>query len=301
MNTDGRLLNNLLKEANMKAAKEGLTGEPLRRAQAVLKELTPEFDAARAAKAAAWEERVKPFDRGLAGDLRRMGGGVKEDRFTASSRAINITFPKDVAQPKEIRQLIDDIGLDAVDSIFKEHFTKTMQNAFKGSVGDTLGNANKPAKFVEEFLGTDAQRKNVAAFLDRLAGSEGSNPRLVKQGFYKLMKALDSYRDVKLAGRLDTVNTEQKAGATLASRLLAPASRFSRFVELRTSEKAYKELAELVMSKDGLDGLEKLAKSVGTGYTGVYLNSLFTAANRKAEEAPFEGNGNEMSQMQEMK
>ena len=283
---DQRYVNNVAKELNLLAEQSGLKGQPLAQAKAIIKSATPEFDPARAAKAEAIATQVNPVKKGLAGDLARIGGGTRPDRYTMSDQAIARVFPKDKAQPAEIRQLIKDIGLDETSELFREHLSRAMQRNLK-LAQDAAEGARQPAKLVQELFGTAAQRQNTSAMLDALSKQHGANSRLVKQGFYKLLRALQSTKDIKIPGSIDKASLQLKAGESAAGMAVAPMSRVSRSIYNRVTEKTYRKIADMVLSPDGLKEIEKIARSESPGYARAYVMSVLATANEaEADNTP---------------
>ena len=274
-------VNNLLKDLNTVAEKTGYKGKGLADAKALLKGGTPEFDPARAAKAAFMETKVNPVKKGLAGELAEMGGGVRPDKFTAKATAIDRVFPKNVAQPPEIRQLIKDIGVDDVAALYREQMARTMHATFKSA--SAPAGTNQPAKFVDEMLGTRAQRQNTAALLEVMSKQAGADPRFVKHGFYKLMRALQTTRDIKIPNSVDRVALQQKAGENLPGYVVALMSRVSRSLWNRMSEKTYGKIADIVLAPDGLKQIEKIAKSPSPAYATAYAVSVLEQALAEEE------------------
>lgn len=269
-------INNLLKDLNTLSEKTGYKGKGLADAKALLKGGTPEFGPARAAKAAFMETKVNPVKKGLAGELADMGGGVRPDKFTAKATAIDRVFPKNIEQPREIRQLTKDIGVDEVAALFREHMSRTMQNTFKSA--SAPAGTNQPAKLVDELLGTKAQRRNTAAVLEAVSKQAGADPRFVKHGFYKLMRALQTTRDIKVPSSVDRVALQQKAGENLPGYVVALMSRVSRSLWNRMSEKTYGKIADIVLAPDGIKQIEKIAKSPSPAYATAYAVSVLEQA-----------------------
>ena len=280
-------VNNMLKDLNTIAEKTGYKGKGLADAKALLREMTPEFQAARQAKQAFIETQVNPVKKGLTGELADMGGGVRPDKFTAKATAIDRVFPKNIDQSKEIRQLIKQIGPDEVSALYREQLARKMNDVFKSAEPGTA--VGQPAKLVDELLGTRAQRKNTAALLDVMSKQAGADPRFVKNGFYKLMRALQTTRDIKVPSSVDKVALQQKAGENLPGYAVALMSRVSRSLWNRMSEKTYSKIADIVLSPDGLKQIEQIAKSPSPAYATAYAVSVLEQAVSASDEQPDQG------------
>lgn len=250
-------INNMLKDLNQQAYDEGWAGLGGERLRSILRDFTPEFQPARDAKSRAMAETVTPIRRGLAGDILRVGGGPQEDRYTATTRILNIAFPADRAQPAEIRELGEAIGGDAVGWLLREQMTRGFQQAAKGS----RGLEKTPAKFVDMVLGTPAQRQNIDAALEVVAKEHGLTPELVKKGFRDLMEGFGTFADLKLTEGLDQAQVGFQAGNNFLSNVIAPFSRAGRFFHEGTAEDTYAKLTEMVTSFDGLQRMARIARA----------------------------------------
>lgn len=256
--TSQHVINNIIKELNATAEKEGYKGLALSEVKRVMKEATPEFNAARAAKTESVNQELFPTSKGLTGDLARQGGGVKPDRVTARDNSLSIVFPANRPQPQAILQLEKDMGGDAVGQLFREHLTQQMNAAAGRSKGDG------PASFVAAIADTNAQRQNINAAFEVTARASGLNPEEVseaRRGFYKLMQAFDSFKDLKLSGDVDRAALQQMAGKNMSSMVVAPGSRLGRTLWERATEKTFMQIADLVTSKDGLQKLREISQS----------------------------------------
>jgi hypothetical protein len=252
--TSKHVINNMIKELNQTAEKEGYKGLALDEAKAVMKAATPDFDDARSAKTAVMNRDYNPASKGLTGDLASMGGGVRPDKTTARESALKIVFPDNRPQPQAILQLEKTMGGDGVGQLLREHLSQQMQSA--------TGMAGKgPAGFVSAIAGTNAQRQNLNAALDVTARANGGNPQEVRRGFYMLMKAFDSFKDLKLPAEIDRAALAQEAGKNLAGVAVAPHSRLGRWFWERATAKTYNQIADIVLAPDGLKKLQEIAKS----------------------------------------
>jgi hypothetical protein len=252
--TSKHVVNNIIKELNQAAEKEGYKGLALDDVKKLMKGFTPEFDDARGAKTAVMNQDFYPTKQGLTGKIAEMGGGVRPDKHTASDQALAIVFPKNSPQPQAILELEKRMGGDSVGQLLREHLAREMQAA--------AGMGGKgPSGFVTTIAGTNAQRQNLNAALEATARAGGVDPGPVRKGFYKLMKAFDSFKDLKLPAEIDRAALAQEAGKNLAGVAVAPHSRMGRWFWERATAKTYNEIADIVLSPDGLTKLRAIAQA----------------------------------------
>lgn len=249
-------LNNMIKDLNVLSQQEGWKGLPVGDLKGILKDSTPEFAAARQAKRSVIQNEVNPIKEGLAGQIAQMGGGPREGKYTVTGDIVNLVFPEGKAQPKAIKDLARDIGGDKVGDLLREHLSTSLQKSMKG----LEDNPQAPADFVKFVAGTPAQRQNMEAALIETAKANGVNPFAVRNGFYDLMKALGTFKDVKIARNLEGSGTAFEAGRSAAGALVAPQSRVARYFWERATGKTYQRIADIVTSPDGLKTLERIAK-----------------------------------------
>ena len=271
-------INNLLKDLNTRAEKEGYKGLSMDEVKTAIKTATPEFEAARAAKTTAMVSKVNPAQRGLMGQLAQMGGGVRPDRFTAKEGAINLVFPKDIRQPEAIIQLGKDMGGEGVGELLREHLGRSMERAVK--LTSEAGKPQQPFDFVKEIAGTNAQRQNIEAALKVTAESMGANPSAVRNGFYKLMRAFESTKDLKLPASVDRAVLQQQSGLNVPGLVVAPQSRLGRVLWERATKKTFNQIADIVMAPDGLKKLEEIAKSSKPATAEAYARAVLTSAQQ---------------------
>jgi len=270
-------INSSVKELGDRAFKEGYSGLATAKGKGILAEGSPEFQAAREAKSKVMTEELNPAQKGLTGELAGMGGGVRPDKATAKMTALSLVFPQDVAQPAAIRELGKQIGGEGVGELLREHLSRSMQKAV--TLTAESNKAQQPFSFLKTVAGTDAQRKNLDAALITTSEAMGANPFAARNGFYKLMKAFDTFKDLKIASGVDKAALGQQASSNTLGKLIAPQTGVRRWQDFLTSEKTFKRIAEVVTSKDGLAQLEALAKTQDPSIIGRYAASLVSAAN----------------------
>lgn len=277
-------VNNLLKTLNTRADKEGYAGLPLGDVKGVLRDATPEFQAARDAKSAFIKQNVNPVEQSLAGQLSQMGGGVKPDKYTANAQAISMVFPSNRRQPNEIVQLGKDIGADNVGKLFAEHVAQVAESHFKDTK-NIAGQMTQPFDFKASLAGTNAQRQNINAALKVVAESNGMPAKSVQDGFFKLMGALDSYKDLKIAGGVGNA-TEQAVKSNYLSAMAAPLSRTGRYIEDAVMARTYRKIAQMVTDPKGLEQLRAIGQSGNHAQAQAYVRSVMaaTAAENQTED-----------------
>lgn len=250
-------LNNLLKDLNTLSLEEGWKGLPVNDLKVILRKYTPEFDAAREARSKYIDEFRTPFDQGLAGQIRRVGGGPDSERYTAVQDTVKMVFPPNKPQPEAITRLAQDIGAEPVGWLLRDHLEQSLQAAGKSATNKVQA----PANFVHAVAGNSAQRANLEAALFQIAKEHKVNPFAVRNGFYQLLNALNTFRDAKISPSISGSTTSFQAGTSPLGAAVAPQSRLARFFWERASTKTYQQIADLVTSKDGLAKLEAIARS----------------------------------------
>ena len=280
-------LNNLIKDLNTLTTTEGWKGLPVSDLKRVLKEYTPEYEAARAAKTAAMRETVSPIQQGLAGDIARMGGGPNPSKYTVTGDVLKTVFPMDKAQPQAILKLGKDVGGESVGHLLREHLTRSMEMAGKG-IGESR---QAPIKFVEAVAATPAQRANLQAALEVVAKDSGANPAAVKKGFDELLHAFGTYKDLKVSPGVAGSNVQFEAGKSFLGAAVAPASRAGRWLWERATAKTYQKIADIVTSPKGLEELERIARTPDFKVKRALLRGVIASAMANDEESsPTSGN-----------
>lgn len=247
----------MLKELNQLNSQEGFKGVANEKVKTLLRDFTPEFEDARKAYRDVMKHDMAPFQQSLAGRLAAQGGGPKEQKFTATRDLLGFVFPTSKAQPAAIVNLGRNIGHERVGDILSEHLASRMEQAAKGL--DSADMAQTGSRFVEAVYGTRAQRQNLEAAMRVVAKGNGQDPAAISNGFGKLMRALATFKDLKIAPNTSKVNLEFEAGKSAVGTAFAPHTRGSRFLTERTSARTYKKIAEIVTSPNGLKILREIA------------------------------------------
>lgn len=267
------------------AQQEGLGAVGTSAVKDIIRNATPEYDAARAAKQAFVKEQIEPFQQGLAGDLVRMGGGVKADRQTAKESILRTFFPERHAQPAELRKAVQDLGPDSVGDILRLHLADRLAATIKlAPSGAASQQVRQPYDFVRAVAGNRAQRQNLQAALGAVAKANGQNPGAVNHGFFRVLRALATTKDLKLPDRLDLASLQQKAGQNFLGLVVAPNSRIGRLTWEKTSAKAYRQIADIILSPDALPQLERIGRSSGFSEARAFARSVLLSTLQSEDD-----------------
>lgn len=252
--TNAHKINNLNKDLKLIAQSDDYRGLPINDVRRILNQATPEFNRARDAKSAVMQGQYNPASRGLTGQIAQMGGGPDDAKLTATDRAIRLVFDPTKPQGQAIKDLAGQIGGEQVGELLREHINKTMQQV--------LATADQnPQRFYQSLYQTTAQKENIDAALEVTARQYNMNPNTVKAGFQRLMSALDTFKDLKIAPGVSPGETTAQAGQNIVSQAATPLTGTRRFFERRVTTKTYQEISDLVTSKDGLAKLQAIAKA----------------------------------------
>lgn len=276
-------INNIYKTLGTKEVAEGYKGLPLDDMKAVLREFTPEFQAARDARRAFIQNNINPVKKGLTGDITRIGGGFKPDRTTIRDTIFKTVFPDNSAQPQEIIKLGKVLGPDKVSVLTKEYLSRAMEQATK--LAPDAGAQGAPFKFLQTVAGTNAQRQNLESALKVIAEGNGRSFPAVRNGFYKLMKVFESFKDLKLPSSVDRAALQQQAGMNIPSLAYAPQSRLARFNVERVTGKTWQHVVDEVLSEKGLERLEQISKSKDPQTTLSYIYDVLATSQTRDNSA----------------
>jgi hypothetical protein len=248
-------LNNVYKDLNALRKEEGWKGLPDAVLRDVIGKYTPDFDPARAAKSQVMRDVVEPMKKGLTGDIAHMGGGVKPDRYTAIETAFKRVFTPDRNQSAEIKAFAKDMGEYNFVEFFGEYLRKEVA-ANLNRASTTEG----PYKLGLAIARTPEQYANLNSALEVVAKLGDAKPSEVTKGFSNLIRAFDTYKDLKIAPNLNQADIGQRAGVNAGALAVAPFSRLGRALTDMEARKAYMKITEMALAPDGLKQLEKLAR-----------------------------------------
>lgn len=263
-------LEGLSRSLGTRAAKEGVGGAVARRVKEALQETVPDYAQARAAKTSTMRDVVNPAQEGLIGEAANAKSpAALTSRF----------FPKSMTQVTEIKNFGQQVGVDALGSVLDEHIGKVANTSFS----KPLTGPEQINRFTKELMGTEAQRKNLYAALDTLSEGKGADPRKVRVGFAKLVRALETFNDAKVGSKLNRVELEQRAGQNVTGTLFAPQSRLSRIRQLSVTKRTYEKLGKIVTDPDGLKELEKIAMSKDPKVAAMFIRMNMIEAGDQGE------------------
>lgn len=248
-------LNNIYKNLNAIKEKEGWLGLPDADLKKVIKKYTPDFDAARQAASSTIKNELHPMQQGLTGEVSRIGGEVRPDRYAAMESAFNRIFPLDRNQSTEILQFAKDIGEDEFAQFFGEYLKKAATKNLNRASG-----LDAPYQFTLDIARSPEQMANINTALKIVAKSMGASPQEVAKGFSNLMRAFNTYQDLVLAPGLNRADIGARAGVNLFGVVIAPHSRAGRASYDLVTRKTYQQIVDMVTSPDGLKQLEYLAR-----------------------------------------
>lgn len=273
-------VNNYIKTLNTKAFKEGYAGRGLADAEDIIRAGTPEFQAARNAKADFIKGTTNPVKKGLTGQLANMGGGVKQDKYTANAQAITNTISKTRGQAQEIAELSKQIGPDNVTALFQEHLTSA-RNAALTPTTSLATEVQQPYFIQANSRGApgSALRENVDASLRAAAKSYGIPAAQLQGSFHKLMDALESFKHLKIAGGVDAASIDGVAGANAASKATAPFAEFRRYFQDVARARTYKKIAEIALDPEGA----KLLVAIATSKKPDTINALIRGVIQQSQ------------------
>jgi hypothetical protein len=285
--TDSNAVSQIYKELNEDFPDLGsLDSVAASKMRTIFKENTPEFDAARSAFSEHKTEIENPLKKSLTGQVAEAGGGVQPDKITANQRIMTLVFPKDAAQPDRIRKLAQDFrnagDNEALAGVTREYITRAMETHLAPGSSSKF-KFNAPGELANSIYGTNAQRVNLEAAIGEVAKDQGLKPSLVVKGFKNFFDALETYKDVRLTGGVNSGELALEAGKTKAGGALSPFFTARRAVENLVMRKAYGEIADVMISPDGLKKLEELSKfSPYSDSANMLIMDIVTSINQGA-------------------
>jgi hypothetical protein len=249
--TNAHKINNLNKDLKLLTLEDDYKGLPIGDVRRILNKATPEFERARMAKGAIMTQEYEPASKGLAGQIASQGGGVRPDKQTAKDTALSMVFNDKQPQATAIKELAKTMGPENVGELLREHIHRTMQTVLKAD-------DKSPRKFVSALYESPAQKENVEAALEVVARAQKQDPKAIIVGFRRLMEALDSFKDFKVAEGVSPGTTAAVA-ARNPSQAVTPMTSTRKIMEQHVTSKSYQEIADIVTSKDGLVKLRAIA------------------------------------------
>lgn len=219
---------------------------------------------------------LNPMQRGLVGNISRIGGGLKPDKSVLTQQAHSLVYPKNRNQANEIKALGRDIGPDGVAAIFGESLTYAMGEAVKMT---KAGNAaQQPFDFVARIAGTAAQRANIKASLEVIGDGDPVKTRELTRGFYKMMRALSTTKNVTI-GPVDSAGLALESGTNTLGALATPQNTIRRVSWLKASNKTYSEIVDKMLAPDGIEQLRVIGQSKDPELLKVFVNSVLLSVN----------------------
>lgn len=260
---DSGAVNQLYKEMGQELTRlDDFKALPVIEVKKLFKQYTPEFQPARDAFHATQTTLVEPTKRSLTGQVAQQGGGPQVDRVTAKDSMLNLLFPKDAAQPQQLVGLARDLRgtkqPDALAQGLREHLSKALEVTLAPKEG--LPNLRGPGEFVSRVYGTNAQQTNMQTALAEIAKQQKLAPRQVVRGYDNLFKALDSYSRLIVPKESSAMEVGRIAERSLPALMVAPFGRTARALEDITRAKTHQQVADLLLSPEGLAKLEQLGR-----------------------------------------
>lgn len=283
-------INNLLKTLRTRTQEPGFAGVSTATAEDILKKMTPEFQPARDAMSAYMKKHVEPVQRSIVGDLAGMGGGVRADKFTARKTAITNVFDAQFPQKAEIDLLGRELGGEAVGDLLREHVTRTLNSSIQKAAGSSK--QQQPFNFVKNLVGNEAKATNVFAALDIVSKDLGADPKLVREGFRRMLDALETTQYQKLPANIDSASFAHKAGFSVLGASIALHSRLGRTLWDRATERTLSDIVDIVLAPDAIEQMQQLARSPQRAPFQAFAQSvLVTALDKQAMRDRAEAEG----------
>lgn len=262
-------LNNKIKDLNSLSYDPNWKGLAIEDMKKYLKRWTPEFQAARDAKTKIMQTEVAPYRQSLAGTIAQMAGGPSENKYTVSRDISKMVFSS-TASPRDIKELGNHLGPDALSVILRDHITQGLSKALKPTGGPAW---QAPARFVDDILGTQTQQQNIKAAL-RIIGKDMGNTGDLLQAYKDILHGYGTYRNLKIRGGIDEATSDAKASLSALGIAIAPKSQGSRTVRELTMAKTHKALANLMTNPANFDKLVKIGQEKVPSRKSALIRSL---------------------------
>jgi hypothetical protein len=280
-------LNNLIKDLNKQIAANPTTwgNLPKKDLAGILKEATPEFNAARQAKRDYMTSTVNPFRESVAGQIARTGGGPQEGKFTATRNFASMLFPADRVQTTQIREYSRNVGQDSLGTLLFEH----INSAFERAAQSATRGEQVPGLFVKDLAGSSSSSPrwaNISTGIQELAKGNGQNPSAVVKGFREVLDGLATFKDAKISSTTEAASTTFTAGKSALGTLAAANSAIRRGLWERATAKTYQELARMATSPKGLQEFEAIARAPDFNTKSALIRGLLTSVMAESEKSP---------------
>lgn len=236
------------------------------------------------------DDVVNPLKRSLTGELAGVKGVV--DEAVPPMQRVTTALSSDKIRAQTILDTQADLArvgkADAFPTLVRANWEKSLEGAFKGEAGVSAPNA--PAQFAAQVWGSPeqtAKRENFRAAMAGVARSHGVAEAPVIKGAEKLMKILEAAGRGKegaasatgggIGGAVESVG--MRAGTGMRPQLMV---RLTSYIDDLIHGKAYRELADVLTSKDGMKTLRELASFNITQYRGSVASGAVPAAIQQA-------------------
>jgi len=272
-------VNNILKDLNTRAEAEGYKNLPLTDAKNALRAATPEFQPSRDAMSKVIEDEVNPAKRGLVGQIAEMGGGVRDDKFTAKESIISLVLNDHNKQPAQIAELGTQIGNSRIGAILDTYINRKTAETIKGSK-NRASELQQPFDLQAKIRGTSdsALRANVDAALRASAKYQKVPAADLQKGFHSLLDGLETYRDLKVPAGIDKSSIDAAASRNAAAYALRPGFTGAHKIEDYLLRKVHKRIVEMALSPDGVEQLVAIGKSPKPEVLHTFIQSLIADA-----------------------
>ncbi len=269
-------MNNMVKDMNTLAEQEGYKGLAPAIAKTILKDATPQFDAARAAKADFIATRVNPVQKGLVGQLAQAGGGPQADRLTARDSMLNLVFPDTRSQPQAIGELTTNLGGDATGKLTAAYMNRASNQVFKDTPGLGL---HQPFDYIAQIAGNDAKRANLTQAISDY------NPAAM-QSFNDMADALRTTKHLNIPGGIDTSQVLEQAGSNPLNYLANAFYTTRRYITDKTSKKAMTQIADIMTAPDGIQQIMQIAASPMDTPLRPYAQAVIASMQNQSQPQP---------------
>lgn len=210
------------------------------------------------------ETLVRPLQRGPAGQIRGAANQLDEGM---ASRVLRVLDSPNISAQSILstQSWLTHQDPGAFSTLVKSFITKKLEESFKGTGGQA--SADSPAVFAQALWGTpqqSAKRENFRAMIVGAARDAGMNEQATLKGAENLMRIMEAAGRGKSGMAKATVETGGSVENVVAR--VGPGGmntaqvRWFSDIEDMLRSKAYREIADMLMSPDGMKKLRELAK-----------------------------------------